>query len=140
MVPSDRWETFGKFLPRRTDENSHTHWVLNTQLMDEEAEKATRFVLRSNWISDSFEALEIYRNRNVVEQDFRQLKSWIGGNRLRVDATNVTGQIFVQTLVTTHQIDDALYGQTEGGRQSNLADPPRFDRVSTGKDRLRESN
>lgn len=69
--------------------------------MDLAAEKATQFVLRSNCISNPFEALEIYRHRGIVEQDFNQMKNLVDGDRLRVGAKAVQSKILVTVLATT---------------------------------------
>ena len=68
---------------------------------DETAERATQFVLRSNCISNPFEALEIYRQRGIVEQDFNQMKNWVDGDRLRVGAKAVQSKMLVTVLATT---------------------------------------
>ena len=42
----------------------------------------------------------IYRQRNMVEQDFNQLKNWLDGDRLRVGAVSVQGKLLVSTIGT----------------------------------------
>lgn len=63
-------------------------------------ESAGYFALRNNVVSDAFEALAIYRQRNMVEQDFNQLKNWLDGDRLRVGAVSVQGKLLVSTIGT----------------------------------------
>ena len=75
--------------------------MIDTAKMDLAAERATQFVLRSNCISNPFEALEIYRHRGIVEQDFNQMKNWVDGDRLRVGAKAVQGKMLVTVLATT---------------------------------------
>ncbi len=65
--------------------------------MDQTAERASHFVLRSNCINDPFEALKIYR---LIEQDFNQLKNWVDGDRLHVGARSLQGKVFVTALAT----------------------------------------
>ena len=100
-VPQDQWDSFGRFIVERTDKNGRTHFSIDTKRMDEASEKATQFVLRSNCISNPFEALEIYRHRTMVEQDFNALKNWLDGDRLRVGTKSMYGKVFVQTLATS---------------------------------------
>lgn len=68
--------------------------------IDEAVETAGYFALRSNSISDAFEALSVYRQRGMVEQDFNQLKNWLDCDRLRVGAVSVQGKLLVSTIGT----------------------------------------
>lgn len=74
-VPSDLWDAYRRFIKERVDEQGRKLWALDTTKMDQTAERASHFVLRSNCINDPFEALRIYRARGSVEQDFNQLKN-----------------------------------------------------------------
>ncbi len=100
-VPQDQWDAYGRFVKEHADKGGKSVWTIDTKRMDEVSEKATQFVLRSNCISDPFRALEIYRHRGVVEQDFNALKNWLDGDRLRVGAKGMYGKVFVQTLATS---------------------------------------
>lgn len=99
-VPSDLWDAYRRFIKERVDEQGRKIWVLDTAKMDQTAERASHFVLRSNCINDPFEALRIYRARGLVEQDFNQLKNWVDGDRLRVGARSLQGKVFVTALAT----------------------------------------
>jgi transposase len=55
------------------------------------------FVLLSNDISDAVEAYKVYREKDVVEKGFDNLKNALDMNRLRVhDALSMDGRLFVQ--------------------------------------------
>lgn len=97
-VPSDLWDNYRYFIREATDANRQKTWVLDTARMDQAAEKASHFALRTNCIEDPFEALRVYRARGMVEQDFNQLKNWVDGDRLRVQNQSVQGKLFVCTL------------------------------------------
>lgn len=43
--------------------------------------------IRSNIIAAPIEAMKIYRQRNIIEQGFQQLKNEVGGDRLRATET-----------------------------------------------------
>ena len=77
--PSELWDKYRHFLIETTDEHGKTRLVQNVSKIDRLSKQAAYFVLRSNCISDPFEALRIYRRRGVVEQDFNQLKNWVEG-------------------------------------------------------------
>lgn len=75
-IPSDQWDKYGRYLVEKKDAEGKLTWLIDTQRMDQASERATQFVLRSNCVSNPFKALEIYRHRSMVEQDFNQLKNW----------------------------------------------------------------
>ena len=53
----------------------------------------------SNAIQDPVEALKVYRNKDVVEKSFNDLKNNLDMKRLRMHSTQTTdGRIFVQFI------------------------------------------
>lgn len=52
----------------------------------------------SNIIADPIEAMKIYRQRNIIEQGFQQLKNEVGGDRLRATETTYRGKIFLYSV------------------------------------------
>lgn len=100
IVPRDLWASYGHFVESVQDKMGQVRWVRNSSKIDEAVESAGYFALRSNVVSDAFEALAIYRQRNMVEQDFNQLKNWLDGDRLRVGAKSVQGKLLVNTVGT----------------------------------------
>ena len=63
------------------------------------AEYAGFFVLLSNATKNPIEALEIYRNKDVVENSFDDLKNQLDMKRLRVhNSQTMDGRLFVQFL------------------------------------------
>ncbi len=99
-VPKDLWAAYSRFVVSVRDKNGKERWVRNSSKIDEAVESAGYFALRNNVVSDAFEALAIYRQRNMVEQDFNQLKNWLDGDRLRVGAVSVQGKLLVSTIGT----------------------------------------
>ena len=99
-VPKDLWAAYSRFVVSVRDKNGKERWVRNSSKIDEAVESAGYFALRSNVVSDAFEAWAIYRQRNMVEQDFNQLKNWLDGDRLRVGAVSVQGKLLVSTIGT----------------------------------------
>ncbi len=97
-VPQDLWAAYGRFVKSVTEKNGVTHWVRDTSKIDETIECSGYFALRSNAVTDAFEALSIYRQRNMVEQDFYQLKNWLDGDRLHVGAVSVQDKLLVNTI------------------------------------------
>lgn len=68
-------------------------------------EKACRyngyFAIRTNTISDPFDSLVVYRERNIVEMAFKQFKVFNDGQRLNATASSYKGKIFIHILAQT---------------------------------------
>ena len=122
-VPQDLWAAYGHFVKSVTEKNGVTHWVRDTSKIDEAVECSGYFVLRSNAVSDAFEALSIYRQRNMVEQDFYQLKNWLDGDRLRVGAVSVQGKLLVNTIGTALRMMMLCRAKQKEDRKSKLVLP-----------------
>lgn len=122
-VPQDLWATYGRFVKSVTEKNGVTHWVRDTSKIDEAVECSGYFALRSNAVSDAFEALSIYRQRNMVEQDFYQLKNWLDGDRLRVGAVSVQGKLLVNTIGTALRMMMLCRAKQKEDRKSKLVLP-----------------
>lgn len=99
-IPQDLWNNYRRFVDSIKDSNGNSKWVRKSSKIDEAVETAGYFALRSNSISDAFEALSVYRQRGMVEQDFNQLKNWLDCDRLRVGAVSVQGKLLVSTIGT----------------------------------------
>ena len=122
-VPQDLWAAYGRFVKSVTEKNGVTHWVRDTSKIDEAVECSGYFALRSNAVSDAFEALSIYRQRNMVEQDFYQLKNWLDGDRLRVGAVAVQGKLLVNTIGTALRMMMLCRAKQKEDRKSKLVLP-----------------
>ena len=122
-VPQDLWAAYGRFVKSVTEKNGVTHWVRDTSKIDEAVECSGYFALRSNAVSDAFEALSIYRQRNMVEQDFYQLKNWPDGDRLRVGAVSVQGKLLVNTIGTALRMMMLCRAKQKEDRKSKLVLP-----------------
>ena len=122
-VPQDLWAAYGRFVKSVTEKNGVTHWVRDTSKIDEAVECSGYFALRSNAVSDAFEALSIYRQRNMVEQDFYQLRNWLDGDRLRVGAVSVQGKLLVNTIGTALRMMMLCRAKQKEDRKSKLVLP-----------------
>ena len=99
-VPPALWQTHGRYL-REVRKDGRRTWLRDDRAIEEACRYAGMFVLRSNVISDPFEALKIYGLRNTVEMDFNQFKNWLDGDRLRCTGTAYLGKLFITTLATS---------------------------------------
>lgn len=69
----------------------------NQKAINEEISKFGYFVLLSNSISDASKAITIYRNKDVVEKTFFNLKNRLDMKRVKVRTENtLEGKLFVQ--------------------------------------------
>ena len=68
----------------------------------DELKKAVEFMgcraIRSNVESDPFKALQIYRQREIIERGFDQLKNEVGGSRLEATEATYSGKLFIYTI------------------------------------------
>lgn len=71
-------------------------------IRDEKLREAVRFMgcraIRTNAVSNPFEALCIYRQRDIIEQGFNQLKNEDGESRLVATETTYRGKLFIFSL------------------------------------------
>lgn len=74
--------------------------LYNQQAVDAYKKNVAGFlVLLTNDIKDPVEALKIYRNKDVVEKSFDNLKNVLDANRLRVHLEeNMKGRLFIQFI------------------------------------------
>lgn len=70
-------------------------YALNVNALSEAADLMGCFAIRSNCGLDAFEVLRIYRERNIIEQNFNQLKNWVDGDRLYATESTYKGKILV---------------------------------------------
>ena len=122
-VPQDLWNGYSRFVDSVTDDKQKTHWVRNSSKIDEAVESAGYFALRSNCISDAFEALSVYRQRGMVEQDFNQLKNWLDGDRLHVGSVSVQGKLLVNTIGTALRMMILTSAKQMENRKAKLTIP-----------------
>lgn len=70
-------------------------YALNISALSEAVELSGCFAIRSNCGLNAFEVLRIYRERNIIEQHFNQLKNWVDGDRLYATQSTYKGKILV---------------------------------------------
>ena len=73
-------------------ENNKNVWVKNIKGLEEFLTRAGCFAIRTNCIEDPFECLAVYKQRQIVETAFRQMKVLNGNNRLRCTERTYVGK------------------------------------------------
>ena len=74
-------------------ENNKNVWVKNIKGLEEFLTRAGCFAIRTNCIEDPFECLAVYKQRQIVETAFRQMKVLNGNNRLRCTERTYVGKL-----------------------------------------------
>lgn len=93
------WKRVRKYL-RENKKAKPTELVWSVNF--DELKKAVEFMgcraIRSNVESDLFKALQIYRQREIIERGFDQLKNEVGGSRLAATEATYRGKLFIYTI------------------------------------------
>lgn len=76
-------------------ENNKNVWVKNIKGLEEFLTRAGCFAIRTNCIEDPFECLAVYKQRQIVETAFRQMKVLNGNNRLRCTERTYFGKLLL---------------------------------------------
>ena len=76
-------------------ENNKNVWVKNIKGLAEFLTRAGCFAIRTNCIEDPFECLAVYKQRQIVETAFRQMKVLNGNNRLRCTERTYVGKLLL---------------------------------------------
>ena len=76
-------------------ENNKNIWVKNIKGLEEFLTRAGCFAIRTNCIEDPFECLAVYKQRQIVETAFRQMKVLNGNNRLRCTERTYVGKLLL---------------------------------------------
>ena len=76
-------------------ENNKNVWVKNIKGLEEFLTRAGCFAIRTNCLEDPFECLAVYKQRQIVETAFRQMKVLNGNNRLRCTERTYVGKLLL---------------------------------------------
>ena len=95
------WMRYGKGVKEITDQQGKRIFVRDFRRIDAYLKYSGCLALRTNAHADPLETLEIYRNRNQIEAQYRNFKTFIGGERLFATQTAYVGKLFLFTLATS---------------------------------------
>lgn len=73
-------------------------WQINLDKFAQDCRFVGCFAIRSNCDLEATEVLRLYRQRNIIEQGFQQLKHEVDGARLYATETTYRGKLFVFIL------------------------------------------
>jgi transposase len=88
-----------KYFDVKTTPVSGTKVTAKQDVLDEAKQNYGYFVLLSNEIKDPIEALEVYRNKDLIEKTFGNLKERLNLRRLAVSSdASLDGKLFVKFI------------------------------------------
>ena len=122
-VDSQAWQDVKNFLTCTKDDSGRPVWKPDYEAIEKETRYYGCFVLRTNEIADPFAALEIYRERNVVEQSFDQFKNEIHGDRIRSTDSTYIGRLFIYILAQTLRTRMSFSARAQTQSNSDLKLP-----------------
>lgn len=77
---------------------SKSKWMINLEKFSQDCSFVGCFAIRSNCDLEATEVLRLYRQRNIIEQGFQQLKNEVDGARLYATESTYRGKLFVFIL------------------------------------------
>lgn len=100
-------------------ENNKNVWVKNIKGLEEFLTRAGCFAIRTNCIEDPFECLAVYKQRQIVETAFRQMKVLNGNNRLRCTERTYVGKLLLFVIAQSLRVR-MLYTVKENEQRLDL--------------------
>lgn len=100
-------------------ENNKNVWVKNIKGLEEFLTRAGCFAIRTNCIEDPFECLAVYKQRQIVETAFRQMKVLNGNNRLRCTERTYVGKLLLFVIAQSLRMR-MLYAVKENEQRLDL--------------------
>ena len=100
-------------------ENNKNVWVKNIKGLEEFLTRAGCFAIRTNCIEDPFECLAVYKQRQIVETAFRQMKVLNGNNRLRCTERTYVGKLLLFVIAQSLRMT-MLYTVKENEQRLDL--------------------
>lgn len=86
------WQRVRPYLiENRRAKNGRPVWSINFNKLKESVEFKGCYAIRTNAEPDCFKALKTYRERQIIEQGFDQLKNEVGGSRFECTQNSYTG-------------------------------------------------
>lgn len=100
-------------------ENNKNVWVKNIKGLEEFLTRAGCFAIRTNCIEDPFECLAVYKQRQIVETAFRQMKVLNENNRLRCTERTYVGKLLLFVIAQSLRVR-MLYTVKENEQRLDL--------------------
>ena len=99
LIDPVQWKKIKRFLyENRRAKDDEPVWSIKFDELKEAVEFKGCQAIRSNAESNPFVALKLYRQRQIIEQGFNQLKNEVGGSRFEATEAAYRGKLFVYTL------------------------------------------
>lgn len=122
-IDEDSWARVKPYL-KSEKKNGTTHWTSDYEALTKAVEFFGCQAIRTN-VADmtAGKALRVYRQRQIIEQGFRQLKNEVGGSRFESTEATYRGRLFVYTLAESLRMTMLATAQRNMSRNSLLKLP-----------------
>ena len=99
VVDDELWARVSPFLRSEKENKGVAAWAIDYDALTKTVEFYGCQAIRTNVTDmDASEAMRIYRQRQIIEQGFRQLKNEVGGARFETTEAAYRGKLFIYTL------------------------------------------
>ncbi len=97
-IDDETWRKCRKYIieNKRAKENEAA-WLINFNALSADVEFAGCHAIRTNTETNPPETFQIYKQREIIEQGFRQLKNEVHGSRFYATESSYRGKLFVYT-------------------------------------------
>ena len=118
-VDHDFYSKYKKYVTKYRE-----NYTVDIGQLSQAAELMGCFAIRSNCGLNAIEVLRIYRQRNVIEQNFNQLKNWVDGDRMYATESTYRGRLLVFVvaealrMVMLNRVAGAVKGKSEAEKKA----------------------
>jgi hypothetical protein len=119
-IDPDDWRRVSRYISEVKGEENEKVWVKNLEALNEMKMLAGCYAIRTNCMINPFDALRLYRQRNLIETAFRQFKVLNEGARLRTTQTSYIGKLMVHVLAQTLRMILQITAQKNRNAENKL--------------------
>ena len=93
------WKRVRKYVrENKNAKETEPVWTVNYDALKAAVEFMGCHAIRTNAEADPFKALQIYRQRQIIERVFDQLKNEVGGSQLEATQATYKGKLFIYSI------------------------------------------
>lgn len=119
-IDPDDWRRVSRYISEVKGEENEKVGVKNLEALNEMKMLAGCYAIRTNCMINPFDALRLYRQRNLIETAFRQFKVLNEGARLRTTQTSYIGKLMVHVLAQTLRMILQITAQKNKNAENKL--------------------
>lgn len=126
LAPNDPvlWKRVRKYLrEKKKAKPTELVWSVNFDELKKAMEIMGCRAIRRNVESDPFKALQIYRQRKIIERGLGQLKNEVRGSRLEATEATYWGKLFIYTIAQALRMNMLCTARKKSGQNPGLKMP-----------------